>query len=236
MSKFQDLTGQRFGRLTVIKRVEDYVTPKGQHQTRWLCRCDCGTEKNIVSDSLRNGATTSCGCYRKEKVIERNKKYNDWFIDMNTNIAVGTDSKGNKFTIDAEDWARCKDYCWYVYKYISTYISGKNTYLHHFLINPPKDMFIDHINGDPTDNCKSNLRIVTKQQNQMNRKKQNNNSSGCTGVRWNKERNKWIASISYKKEYIYLGTFTNLEDAIKARQEAEVKYFGEYRRVGVLNE
>lgn len=57
MGKFVDLTGQRFGRLTVIERAENMG-----HGTAWLCRCDCGNIKEIRSNSLRRGATSSCGC------------------------------------------------------------------------------------------------------------------------------------------------------------------------------
>ena len=161
---------------------------------------------------------------------------NSWELFMNTNIAVGTDSKGNKFTIDIEDWVKCKDYCWLINNegYVRAWINGKYTQLHRFIMNPPKDMLIDHINGDQANNCKSNLRIVTEQQNQMNRKKQSNNKSGCSGVSWNKVINKWTAHIGYKGNYIYLGYFTNIEDAIKARQDAELKYFGEYRRCNTI--
>jgi len=58
---FNDLTGQRFGRLTVIKR----YTPKGQ-KVRWLCKCDCGNEKDIAAYELTSGNTKSCGCLQAE--------------------------------------------------------------------------------------------------------------------------------------------------------------------------
>ena len=53
--KAKDLTGQRFGKLVAIKRVEG-------GSSRWLCQCDCGTEKVIYSTNLVNGVTKSCGC------------------------------------------------------------------------------------------------------------------------------------------------------------------------------
>lgn len=232
MRRIIDLTGQKFGRLTVIKRVEDYISPKGWHHTRWLCKCDCGNKTNTTTVSLRSGTSISCGCYQKERAIEANKKYNSWELFMNDNIAVGTDSKGRQFTIDIADWLKCKDYYCSVGSngYVTATINNKTIFLHRFIMNCPNEMLIDHINGDPTNNCKSNLRIVTMQQNNMNRKKQSNNTSGCTGVYWEKQCNKWRASITYKGKITHLGLFTNIEDAIKARQDAELKYFGEYRR------
>lgn len=56
-----DLTGQRFGRLTVIRY--DHSEHDGAH---WLCKCDCGTEKVIAGYLLRNGATKSCGCLKSD--------------------------------------------------------------------------------------------------------------------------------------------------------------------------
>ena len=66
--KFIDLTGQKFGKLTVIKRVDDYITPGGNsHQVRYLCQCDC--EKNtlvtVLSSNLKRGNVSSCGCMGK---------------------------------------------------------------------------------------------------------------------------------------------------------------------------
>ena len=59
---FEDLSGQRFGMLTIVKRVADYITPEnGRSRPQFLCKCDCGNEKIITKDSLMNG-TISCGC------------------------------------------------------------------------------------------------------------------------------------------------------------------------------
>lgn len=63
--KVIDLTGQRFGRLTVISRTQN--TKKGQ--TRWLCRCDCGNESIVTGANLRNGNTRSCGCLHRAQLV-----------------------------------------------------------------------------------------------------------------------------------------------------------------------
>lgn len=58
--KFQDLTGQHFGKLTVVKRIEDKI-----YNTRcfvqWECQCECGNSCNVIADNLRTGNTQSCG-------------------------------------------------------------------------------------------------------------------------------------------------------------------------------
>ena len=69
MGKVKDLTGQRFGRLTVIKRVENNRHGKAQ----WLCKCDCGNETTVIGSGLINGNTKSCGCYNRERVSETHK-------------------------------------------------------------------------------------------------------------------------------------------------------------------
>lgn len=66
MSTINDLTGLRFGRLTIIKRADDYISPKGARHVQWECKCDCG--KSVVASScqLNSGNAKSCGCLRKE--------------------------------------------------------------------------------------------------------------------------------------------------------------------------
>lgn len=58
----EDLTGKKFGRLTAINEAERSVTPKGRSLIRWNCLCTCGTVKDYLSDQLRSGKSTSCGC------------------------------------------------------------------------------------------------------------------------------------------------------------------------------
>jgi len=70
--KIINITGQRFGRLTVIKKAKRPVRIKNT-AAYWLCRCECGTEKNINGVSLRNGDTQSCGCLKKEILLKRLK-------------------------------------------------------------------------------------------------------------------------------------------------------------------
>lgn len=68
MPKIVDLTGQRFGRLTVI--CEAGRAKNGSK--KWRCLCDCGNEHFVTTGNLTNGSTNSCGCYRKEYVSDKN--------------------------------------------------------------------------------------------------------------------------------------------------------------------
>ena len=67
MPPLKDLTGQRFGRLTVIGRGESGLNKS----TRWICRCDCGNQTLVYGGNLRQGYTRSCGCYRHECELNR---------------------------------------------------------------------------------------------------------------------------------------------------------------------
>lgn len=69
--KLKDLTGQKFGRLTVLKKADNHTTPNGSIVTMWKCKCDCGNIRIVTSRNLRTGHTTSCGCFNNEKRIER---------------------------------------------------------------------------------------------------------------------------------------------------------------------
>ncbi len=83
---------------------------------------------------------------------------------------------------------------------------------------------IDHINHDRSDNRISNLREVTRKENQQNMSMRSDNVSGVTGVSWDKSRNRWAARIKVDAGYIYLGRFAEFSDAVNARKNAEVLY------------
>ena len=90
----------------------------------------------------------------------------------------------------------------------------------------PEDQ-IDHINRIRTDNRISNLREVTNKQNNQNRSKPSNNTSGHPGVHWYKQRSKWQAQITHNQKQIHLGYFSILEEAISARKAAEKLYWAD---------
>lgn len=66
-----DLTGQKFGRLTVLRKDSK---PHPRHLVSWICLCDCGSECSILGTRMLRGFTKSCGCYRKQHSSELRKK------------------------------------------------------------------------------------------------------------------------------------------------------------------
>lgn len=90
---------------------------------------------------------------------------------------------------------------------------------------------IDHINGDKLDNRISNLRKASHRQNQCNRSRQSNNTSGFKGVSFHKGNNKWVARIGENGKRILLGYFDDRAEASAAYAAAAPRYHGEFARI-----
>lgn len=92
-----DLSGQRFGRLTVIKKAQPYMSPdKVSRMTKWVCRCDCGKETVVMGANLKNGMTRSCGCLRSELSSKRLRSAYDALKERNETIGESlSDQTGN---------------------------------------------------------------------------------------------------------------------------------------------
>lgn len=107
--------------------------------------------------------------------------------------------------------------------------------LHRFLMQPPSDMVIDHINGNGLDNRRSNLRICTHSQNTMNQKAQVGRSSKYRGVFRHKTPNKkwdrWRANVQTKGKRFDVGLFVEEEDAARAYDKKAREIFGEFARL-----
>lgn len=88
--------------------------------------------------------------------------------------------------------------------------------------------FTDHVNRDTLDNRRSNLRLATLTQNLWNRQRSKRNTSGHTGVYWDSHVDKWRVQICVHRKRIALGAYSNLDDAIAARREAERRYLGDF--------
>lgn len=226
-----DMIGKKYGLLTVLQRAEDYICqPSGLHERQYLCKCDCGNTIIAKGHYLRKGLIISCGCTKKETEKKYFRKYNNY--DLTNEYGIGYTSNTNKeFYFDLEDYNKIKEKCWsedpsgYIYTHFPR---DKTIWLHRFIMSPDDNLIVDHINHNRADNRRSNLRICSYSQNAMNKCIQKNNKSGYTGVLWIEKVHKWRAQIRKDGKNIYLGSYEKIEDAIKARREAEEKMFGDY--------
>lgn len=222
------IIGRKFDRLTVINR-------DPENKDKVICQCECGNIISVYTGNLYCKYTRSCGCFMKESISQRCRKYNDYIIK--NNYIEWKDSSGNIFYTDIEDFDLVYPHCWHKDHYgrivCNSNIAEKTSYmkLHRLImgvIDQDSSIIIDHINHNQSDNRKCNLRIVTQTQNMQNVSLRSNNTSGCTGVRWNKRKNKWYSSITVNKHVISLGYYADFNEAVKVRKDAEEKYFGEY--------
>lgn len=201
--------GDRVGKLTLLERKRE------NNRTYFYCKCDCGNTKWIRADCL--GITVSCGCYNRENNLYKEKNLLGKQFGRLT-VIEKTDKRTETGVII---WL-CKCECG---KYKE--VSGRDL----------KDGFVSSCGCLGTERSRkniqkaikkhldshivegTNLQVITRE------KLLSTNTSGVTGVRWDKSRQMWLAQIEFQGKRHYLGRYKNKEDAIKARKEAEEKYF-----------
>lgn len=228
MGKFVDLTGNKYGRLTVIKRIE---TDRGE-RVKWLCQCDCGNLHTTVSYSLTHGLCQSCGCINQSAEYRRSNNY----YDLSGNYGIGFTAKNEAFYFDLEDYDIIKNIGWscnsqgYIIGNIT--INGKQRHigLHRLIMGSPEKMMVDHINGNKLDNRKSNLRICNNKENTRNSSVQKRNKLSAKGVSIT-HSNTYQAQIQVDGKLKYLGSYKTIKEAADAYDLAAQKYFGEFARL-----
>lgn len=236
MGKFLDLTGQKFGRLTVIERAEDKITSKGTPLIRYRCKCDCGNECIVLGANLKYGKTKSCGCYARE-VSSKTFKYsgtpNKYRSRDGYGVCIASNTK-EEILFDLEDFPQIKKYRWSVatpnnrgYKTVVGKVDGKPWQLARYLMRDQgiEGMCIDHINRNSLDNRRCNLRVCTIQENTCNMKPKNR--LGVKGVCFIK-RNKFEAKIKRDDKIYHLGVFNTMKEATDAYDKKAAELFGEF--------
>lgn len=217
------LVGKRIGMLTVIKRVDK----QDGSDIKFLCKCDCGRDTIVSRSALDNKTTKSCGCLKSKLTSERMKKYNDY--EVQDDYVIMYTLKGEPFLVDLEDFWKVKNTCWHI-RGDGYVVDHESNLIHRVVTDCPDGLIPDHKHGKKSrwDNRKSNLRVGTVSNNAMNKEIQSNNTSGVTGVSWNKRSSKWLAYIKINGNTINLGEYKDKDEAIKVRKNAEEEYFGEW--------
>lgn len=195
-----DLTGQKFNKLTVMEL--SHISK----MTYWKCQCECGNLTVVSIANLKSGRVRSCGCLnyglqRNKPVDLLGQKFGRLTVLEFSHIG----ERKNSF------W-KCKCDCGNIHV-----ISNK-----------------DLKNGVISCGCyrkEANIKriethyILSTYVPALTQKVAKNNTSGHKGVSWEKSTSMWVVSIGYQNRIIRIGRFSKLEDAIKAREAAEIKYF-----------
>lgn len=125
--------------------------------------------------------------------------------------------------VDNEDFKKLSVWKWtYDRGYARRNENGVKVYMHRYIMSSPTGV-VDHINRNPLDNRKENLRISDKSKNALNSGLWRHNKSGFKGVSWSKSAKKWLSRIQYRGKVIHFGLFKNIRDAINARVSGEKK-------------
>lgn len=158
------------------------------------------------------------------------------------NIIIKSKNKKYIIKIDPEDIGTLKDKnIWLAFrdnKPMSVRVADrgdkKGTILSRYLLNPPKNMVVDHINRNPLDNRRENMRICTQMENTRNKTKQSNNTSGIPSVEWQKDANMWRVRVKYLGNKIHIGYFKNKLEAGYVRDQVIMQLHGEYAKTYII--
>jgi len=160
-------------------------------------------------------------------------------IRIEGNLAYVTLTQGYIAVVDSDDAYLVEGFNWCaqvsrstVYARRSDCTSGRGRFvlMHRLISTAPDDMHVDHIDGDGLNNCRSNMRLATNQQNQHNQGIARHNTSGFKGVYFHNRLKKWQAGIKMNNIAYHLGTYSTAELAHAAYVEASARLHGEFSR------
>lgn len=153
---------------------------------------------------------------------------------------------GKYAIVDAEDFEYLNKYKWctsmrngkpYTARCLYDRKTKKRTTIsmHRFLLGIiHSSVSVDHVNGNGLDNRKSNLRKCNHSQNMKNQTRHKNNKSGYKGVYWNKQKNKWAATIKVEGKSVHLGYFADKDWAAIAYNKAAQKFFKDFANLNKI--
>lgn len=212
---------------------------------------DSGVKKRKVEPCCICGSTFRAGKYKGEWYCKKHYSQmarggirgktiydkNDYEFDEDVCRIILRDVKQNIVgycVIDTEDYSKVNKYKWFKNNHGYCVTKGinpsNNIGIHRVIMDYQPEYYCDHIDNDTLNNRKSNLRIVTPQENAANMSKKNTNTSGVVGVHAynNDSVPKWEAMITHHYKSIFLGRSTSFDAMVKCRLNGEARYFGVY--------
>ncbi len=164
-----------------------------------------------------------------QTLLYKKKIFNPFIIIGDVVILYYWEQKEQKIYnifIDLEDYYKIKNYYWSLTAdgYVHSRTNGSVTILHRFLMNTPEYLQVDHINRNPIDNRKVNLRNVKPYINARNKKISSKNTSGYQGVDYQKKENRWRARWATSPNTYKQKTFKTKKEAIEYRKFKEKEY------------
>jgi hypothetical protein len=217
-----DLLGEKYGRLTVIAEA-DPIYYNGRKASRWLCKCDCGATVLVTTNKLRAGSTKSCGCLAKEA--------------GNKSIKNAAKASLAKKKADRDKLIGKRFGTWTVLEDAGRPKMGLYGVLCECDCGARAVVTINNLKRGESLGCKAcgekkvqdSLRetdlIDGTSLSHLTQKKRSDNTTGVKGVWFEKRSGKYIPELRIRGKKIWLGKYSRLEDAAKARQRAEEEYF-----------
>lgn len=205
LHQIKDLTGQKFGRLTALQRLDKR---KGS-SFAWLCRCDCGKIAEVSANALLQGTVQSCGCQKTDRLKQSAKDITGKAFGRLVALEPTEKRMGGSVV-----W-RCRCSCGRETMAAYSSLISENTKSCGCMRKEHEspNAYMHYIDGT----C---VEMLTQ------KKLRKDNTSGYTGVV--ACRGRWRAQITFKGKTYLLGTYSRIEDAAAARKEAEERIFGEF--------
>ena len=215
----QNLIGQKFGNLFVINL--DHIDVR--RSSVWLCECGCGNKVLRTTTRLKRIAQDE-GC---------NQCNTNKFMDKGEYFE-GVTSNGESFFFDKDDIEKVMQFSWFMVKGYPTARKKKIT-LHTFLMGKaPKGYEYDHINRNPADDRRINLRLATRRENIANKIKSKGKTSKYKGVFWSKNKKSWVSTLTYEGKSFRLCCSSSEEECAKAYDKKSLELYGEFAVLNII--
>lgn len=193
--------GQTFGRLKITSSYTYKIGNRWYHKVL----CECGTIKYVCGSDMTKGGTLSCGCLKFTHAMTGSKEYKCW----SSMIQRCTNSKNSAYkNYGGRGITVCDS--WFDF----------NNFFNDMGFLPFDKAMIDRVDNEKgyfKENCVWSDRFTQN----INQRVRADNKTGCKGVSFNKNTNQYVANINRNNKRTYLGSFDDIDQAIKARKSAE---------------